>query len=153
MLKLQNTMYNLGVHGEVGTSRRLWRLQPCCLWKNSNEGSEEIAVGRGSIQRLYRGRSGTGRGHGQVWVCFWYSLCPPQSQGQSSRRNLLVLWLQLYKAIVDFAEHPPRQFCHVSSLFKTCLHKIFEHGCISAWLSVSAVVGHVPGHLALNFFQ
>ena len=221
MLKLQNTVYDLGVHGEVGTSHRLWRLQPCCLsWKNLSEGSEEITVGRGSIQRLYRGRrSGTGRGHGQVWVCFWCAqslsssvlgseqqlllLCclmssdvgwhirdklrpmskhgsvdqysftstetrrlvrmdspgrPPQLSHsswtmRSSRRNLLVLCLQLYKAIVDFAEHPPRQFCCVSSLFKTCLHKIFEHGCISAWLSVRVVVGHVPGHLALNFFQ
>jgi len=42
-----NTIYyGLEVRGEVGTSHRLWRLQPSQLWKDSSKGADKVAVGR-----------------------------------------------------------------------------------------------------------
>ena len=50
------TIHDLDVHGEVGTSCRLWELRPSRLWKALSEGTEEVEVGRRFIQRLYGGR-------------------------------------------------------------------------------------------------
>ena len=46
LMSLQLYIYGLDVHGEVGTGCRLWGLRPGRLWKDSNEGVEEIEVGR-----------------------------------------------------------------------------------------------------------
>ena len=39
-------------------------------------------------------------------------------------------WVDVYKAVVEFVEHPQADL--LSSVFKTCPLQVFEHGCNSA---------------------
>ena len=39
-------------------------------------------------------------------------------------------WVDVYKAVIDFVEHPQPDL--LSSVFKTCLLQVFELGCNSA---------------------
>ena len=55
------------------------------------------------------------------------SLCSPGPRVKVVEETC---WVDVYKAVVDFVEHPQADL--LSSVFKTCLLQVFEHGCNSA---------------------
>ena len=67
LMTLKLYLHDLDVHWEVGTGCRWWGLQPSRLWKDSNEGAEEIDVGGRFHSETVQGKKEWKRTG--CWVC------------------------------------------------------------------------------------
>ena len=92
------------------------------------QGAEETEVGRRFHSETVRGGEEGIKEDRMLGLCLVKSLC---SSGPRVGVAEETCWVDVYKAVVDFVEHPQAD---LSSLkFKTCPIQIFEHGCNSAW--------------------